>query len=567
MTRTYGTIEISGRNVVIDCEPHVRMLIKRVVNGVRQPQGKLVLHATLTDSLAKDLQWIQQRYPLQQKTMTHQAVRAAAIRYDTVRDRAARIIARGVGKTPPLALPLRDYQSVAAELAYVTRGLLLADELGVGKTAPGIGLIAHKDTRPALVVVPTHLQGQWLRELGRFAPTISGEKVKTLAPHDITSDVIVITYSKLHRWADVLAGAVRTVIFDEVQELRSGPGTDGKPILKYHAAKQIAAHADWRLGLSATPIHNYGFEFFNVVSLLSPDLLGTEEEFKAEWCHNTGHWQLRDADAFGSFLRDRGVMLRRTRVDVKREIPALTRATHEIEIDLSRQLETSAEAAEATELARKLIEMRRRDIDDATIEIHRGEGLTMGGRLAAILRHATGVAKAIEVARFVDMVVETSGPVILAGWHHDVYEIWEKVLAHLKPVFFTGAEGEAAKRKAVDAFVRGDSKVFVMSLRSGAGIDGLQYVCSNMVIGELDWSPSVHEQIEGRIHRDGQANPVFVYYMVGTDGADPTIVEALGVKRGQLRGVIGEPSDKGKRDASRSQRLAEDWLRRKGLMR
>ena len=53
-------------------------------------------------------------------------------------------------------------------------------------------------------------------------------------------------------------------------------------------------------------------------------------------------------------------------------------------------------------------------------------------------------------------------------------------------------------------FISGKTKVFVMSLRTGAGLDGLQEKCSTIVHEELDWSPGVHEQCRGRYFRDGR---------------------------------------------------------------
>lgn len=41
----------------------------------------------------------------------------------------------------------------------------------------------------------------------------------------------------------------------------------------------------------------------------------------------------------------------------------------------------------------------------------------------------------------------------------------------------------------------------IMSLRSGAGVDGLQKHSRVAVFGERDWSPQVHEQCIGRIRR------------------------------------------------------------------
>ena len=78
----------------------------------------------------------------------------------------------------------------------------------------------------------------------------------------------------------------------------------------------------------------------------------------------------------------------------------------------------------------------------------------------------------------------------------------------------------------------------MISLRAGAGLDGLQYSgCRTIVFGELDWSPGVHEQNIGRVHRDGQPDPVVAYYLVADDGADPIMVETLGLKQDQVDGI------------------------------
>jgi hypothetical protein len=69
-----------------------------------------------------------------------------------------------------------------------------------------------------------------------------------------------------------------------------------------------------------------------------------------------------------------------------------------------------------------------------------------------------------------------------------------------------------------------------MSLRSGAGLDGLQKRCSTMVFGELDWSPGVHHQCIGRLDREGQEQPVTAMFLVCDDGSDPPMMEVLGLK-------------------------------------
>ncbi len=154
------------------------------------------------------------------------------------------------------------------------------------------------------------------------------------------------------------------------------------------------------------------------------------------------------------------------------------------------------------------------------------------------LRQATGVAKAGFVADFVKLLVESGEKVVLYGWHLDVYAIWKERLADLKPAFYTGSESTPQKEESRRRFIAGETQVLIMSLRAGAGLDGLQGVCRNVVFGELDWSPMVHEQAIGRVHRDGQAEQVMAYFLVAEAGSDPIVADVLGLKKSQIRGIL-----------------------------
>lgn len=98
---------------------------------------------------------------------------------------------------------------------------------------------------------------------------------------------------------------------------------------------------------------------------------------------------------------------------------------------------------------------------------------------------------------------------------------------------YTGEESTAQKEFSRKQFVDGDARLLVMSLRAGAGLDGLQGVCRTVVFGELDWSPGVHEQCIGRVHRDGQPDPVAAYFLIADSGSDPVVADVLGIKRQQ----------------------------------
>lgn len=130
----------------------------------------------------------------------------------------------------------------------------------------------------------------------------------------------------------------------------------------------------------------------------------------------------------------------------------------------------------------------------------------------------------------------------------------------------TRLESPTQKQAAADAFTRGDSRLLVMSLRAGAGLDGLQQCASVAVFGELDWSPAMHDQCIGRLARDGQDATVAAYFLVADDGADPVIADVLELKRQQAEPIrnpdqplLLEASDK---SSDRIRLLAEAAINR-----
>lgn len=549
--RTFGTATLVDGRWKLEVEPHVAMRLKRCFAKIKQSAAR-TLYLSASEENCRDLAWFCERYPL----LVHPCatLEARSLAFDARAARVAEILSGAHQVTlAPLALPPREYQRQAAILTLNNGHLLLADELGLGKTISAITVIADPRTRPALVVTMAHLTRQWARELVRFLPTLKVHVAKrgTAYPladkEGIEPDVVVMNYHKLSGWADHLAGKVRLVVFDECQELRH-EGT-----AKYNSAAMVAHDAVFRMGLSATPIYNYGPEFHSVFSVLAPDALGSSFEFLREWCAGGG--LLQDPRAFGAYMRETGLMLRRTRAEVGRELPSLNRIVHEVDLD---SLPLQRLKGSAIDLAKIIVSKVGKGIDR----------LQASQEFSMIMRQQTGIAKAPYVAHFVKMLLEQEEErVVLFGWHRAVYEIWLEYLSAYSPELYTGTESPTQKQRAFDRFVSGECRVLIISLRAGAGLDGLQGVCNRVVIGELDWSPAVLEQCIGRIHRDGQTDPVMAYYLVADDGADPVMTDVLGLKRGQIEGAVdpyGQSAEIREIAPDHVQRLAADYLRRHG---
>jgi SNF2 family DNA or RNA helicase len=537
--KSYGTIRRERNRWLLEVEPHVALRAKRVFERVsKRDMGRIVMHDT--EETARELLWFLERYPLSfAKEEDAQWLEERAAAHREREDIVSELLeGRRPAREFKLALPPRDYQRVAAELWLRMGGILIADDLGTGKSATAICGLTDARTRPALVVAPVHLQRQWQREIGKFAPELRTHILKKGTPYDLSRpnggkpgqmalirdlpDVIITSYHKLAGWAETLAPVVRSVVFDEVQELRRGNQSN-----KGAAAYHIARHVKFRCGLSATPFYNYGGELHAVMEALRPGALGTREEFVREWCINSYHDKPRiiEPKSFGTYLREQALMIRRTREDVGTELPPLTKTAHEVDCDLKPLQDVKSSASE---LARVILSQNPEG---------RGVKLRASEELSNMLRQATGIAKATYVADFVRLLVESGEKVVLYGWHRAVYEIWKERLQDLVPVMYTGTESVTKKEWAKECFVEDRTKLLIMSLRSGAGLDGLQGCCRTLCFGELDWSPGVHEQCIGRLYRDGQSDHVLAYYLYTDGGADPTILDVLGLKRAQIEGV------------------------------
>ena len=556
--RTYGQAWIEGDTWHLKCEPHVAMWAKRVFARIA-PGSAGVLKIKNSDAVCRDLQWFDQRFSIEFLGSDRMEMETAAARHIDKILMLNQII--GEGYTPPeftMALPPRLYQSTAAAL-YLTQGhLLLADDVGIGKTVSAIAALTDKRTLPACVVTLAHLPRQWEREINRFAPALFTHVIKRREYYPLPTkngrkpDVLILNYHKLVGWADVLRDYCESITFDEVQELRHNNTA------KYESAKAITEAVPFCLGLSATPIYNYGGEIFNVLEVIKPGQLGTRGEFGIEWTEGGEEQKqrLKDPVAFGSYLREQHIMLRRTRADVGRELPALQRIIQEVESD-AKVFDGIEDAA--SQLARIVLSK------DA---LSRGTAMQAAGEFDTLLRQATGVAKAPAVAAVVRMLLDSGEKVLLFGWHRAVYEIWMEKLKDFHPAIYTGSESTAQKQAAFERFTKGETPLLIMSLRSGAGLDGLQQYCRTVVFGEIDWSPGVHEQCIGRVLRDGQPDPVVAYFLLSEDGSDPIVAQVVGVKREQVDGIRDlKPGDLERLDAggARIRELAQQYLAKRGV--
>jgi SNF2 family DNA or RNA helicase len=143
--------------------------------------------------------------------------------------------------------------------------------------------------------------------------------------------------------------------------------------------------------------------------------------------------------------------------------------------------------------------------------------------LTAIKAGSSDTEKAVVVSNFQNVLGEVEALARGRGWH----------------ILRIDGDVPAEKRmKLVAHFNNPSSPFFLMLLSARAGGVGLNLVGgSRLVLVDPDWNPATDQQAMGRIWRDGQTKPVFIYRLISAGSIDETILSRQ-QKKGTLNAVI-----------------------------
>lgn len=512
---------------IIKAEPYVTELIKRLFPG---SSGAKRGQAYFADNPRQvgEMNWLMQRYPLEiaakDRDRFFSQLKKARERAKNLK-KLKELSKSDIAFKLSFEAKLLPFQKEGVTWLKLSQRALLADEMGLGKTIQSLALISSRGELPIIIIVPAHLVTNWENEINRFVSKdgkkLSVHRFKGLKPYEPPkADIYIMHYLLLRGWKEALADlSFKMVIFDEIQELRHS-GTE-----KYSAASLLSQACDNVIGLSGTPIYNHGGEIWNVINIIDYHLLGDWESFTREWCYGYGNNIVAKPKLLGEFLRNEGVMLRRTKSEVLSELPEKRRLVQEIDINMP------AYKSKMQEIVSKIREYQNQALS-------KQEKALLEGNISNAERQATGLAKAPYVAQFVRALIENGEKVLLFAHHHSVIDYFKKDLKALSPAFITGRETGAQKEKSVERFMNGKTDLCCISLRAAAGLNLQRASC--VVFAELDWSPAVHSQAEDRAHRIGQRDSLLCYYLVSKDGSDQDIQNALGLKVSQFVQLMGE---------------------------
>ena len=456
---------------------------------------------------------------------------------DALRDMVRQL--SGHAQLPDIPVPaslqarLRPYQQHGLNwLQFLGRhglGGILADDMGLGKTLQTLAHVlvekeAGRLTRPALVVAPVSLMGNWRREAERFTPglrtlVLHGKERHESAGQMAAHDLVIVPYSLLQRdrerWLDQ---PWHLVVLDEAQNIKNA---------STHAAQVVGElNTRHRLCLSGTPMENHLGELWSLFHFLMPGFLGSQTRFKQLF--RTPVEKFGDSGRLAQ-LRSRitPFMLRRTKGEVATELPDKIESVTSIELsgkqaDLYETIRLSTEKSVRQALSEKGLARAQIQILDALLKLRQ---VCCDPRLVplASARKVSQSAKLEHLMAVLPEMLAAGRRVLLFSQFTSMLALIEEALEAHGGLTWAKLTGQSQHRDTIiERFTSGQVPLFLISLKAGG--TGLNLPQADTVIHyDPWWNPAVEDQATGRAHRIGQKNQVFVYKLV----AQGTIEERI----------------------------------------
>jgi SNF2 family DNA or RNA helicase len=441
---------------------------------------------------------------------------------------------------------------------YALAGIL-ADDMGLGKTIQTLSHIllekeAGRLDRPALVVAPTSLMGNWQEEAARFAPSLRvlllhgadrAERFDAMGSHDL----VLTTYALLPRDEAALRRQdFHLLILDESQYIKNHRSKAAET-----ATLLSARH---RLCLTGTPLQNHLGELWSQFHFLLPGLLGDEKQFNSDFRKPVE----RDGDGQrNAFLtrRIKPFLLRRTKDHVAKELPAKTEMLREVTLvgaqrDLYETVRLAMDKKVREAIAQKGVARSQIIILEALLKLRQvccdPRLVTLSGGRKSVAHSA----KLTELTAMLEELLDEGRKILVFSQFTSMLALIEDEL-RARGIDYALLTGETGDRSAqVKAFQSGKVAVFLISLKAG-GV-GLNLTAADTVIHyDPWWNPAVENQATDRAWRIGQDKPVFVYKLIAKATLEEKIQEMQRRKAALADAVLSG-------DATQSLQITQDDL-------
>jgi SNF2 family DNA or RNA helicase len=450
---------------------------------------------------------------------------------------------------------LRPYQTIDVGRMLDRGGFLNTNAQGTGKTVEGIAAVA---SLPVLIICESNTKYQWQVAVNQWRPEWScviaeGTAKARSAALTSDADVKIITWPNVWRHSRLAPyGSVAlkdnervdkelnrhwgVVIADEIHQA-SDPHAK-----QTRALWAIMGSADYRYGLTGTPISSTPDDLWSLMRSVQPTVWPVKTKFIERYC----------ASALNPFG---GLVVYGLKTEHKDEFHRIydfyscRRTLAEVEPDLPEEPTYSTREVDLTPEQRRQYDAMRRDLrvwfDTSDAPLIAANALTKTERLlqiasGALAENGSMVGPSNKVNALLEIVEEYDGePLVVFTYSRGLADLAGAKLKS-EAVVHHGGINDRDRKTARERFQAGKVKVLVATYGTLAvGVDGLQDVCHTGIRLQRPWDLLTDAQAVSRLLRSGQrAGAVQFIDVVSHGTVEARVLEVLNSKKENFEDVV-----------------------------
>lgn len=428
---------------------------------------------------------------------------------------------------PPL-----EHQKVAIEKLLANDRFILADDMGVGKTASAVISSLESDAKKVLIICPASLKINWKREIENYTDRkiliVEGRKWGSTFDYYIINYDIIKNYHSTDNSEDsddyklLVNARFDLAIVDEAHYL-SNPQANRTKLLNDVLSKIPKV---WLL--TGTPMTSRPINYYNLLKIVNSPLAINWQTYVKRYCKgyqfrvgNRKIWNTSGASNLDE-LREltKNIVLRRLKTDV---------------LDLPEKI-----------IAPVYLELKSTFYDEELEEFMRisedkkkNESITVTLNRLMKIRQLIANEKIPYTCELIDKIIEQDKKVIIFTNFTNALDILHEKYKKIS-VVLDGRMSKEKRQESVDKFQNNDKiKVFISNIIAG-GVGITLTAAEAVIMNDLSFVPAHHSQAEDRAYRYGQKNSVLVYYPLFENTIERIVYNILQKKKNIIDQVMGD---------------------------
>ena len=440
---------------------------------------------------------------------------------------------------------LYDFQKDGIKFGLERKGrILLADEMGVGKTVQAIGIsLLYKEEWPVLIICPSSLKFVWRDEILKWIPDINDDKIniqifKTSKDYfKCGVKIYIMSYDLTVKLEDkIIEKDFKFIIADEAHYLKSPDAKRTKclmPIIK--KSKRVIL-------ITGTPILAKPIELYPLLNMLRPDLFHSFSTFGNRYCDPKRNFFGMDWTG-SSYPKElnfilKHIMIRRLKKDVISQLPPKKRQKVEIQTDSKVIKQIMAINLSSEKIIEKFSDLNNTSINPNLVSyVNEENNEDSNDNLLNLFNKVyklSAEAKTSGVKEYIHYLIDNKCKFLIFAHHIVMLDAIEDEVKKLK-VDYIRIDGKVKleKRQEYVQKYQKDEACLVAILSITACYTGITLTAaSTVVFSELHMTPAVMIQAEDRAHRIGQEHEcVNIHYLYGPDTIDEVLFKMLNQKQ------------------------------------